>query len=90
MILAFVLLLVLVALSFEMVWLPALFCAVAAMHWTASLHLPDPLAPLYAFFIGGLTARMALALIGDVVTRRMRWRQCHRARRRQGTLRFEP
>jgi len=89
MILAFVLLLVLVALSFEMVWLPALFCAVAAMHWTASLHLPDPLAPLYAFFIIGLMARMALMFIGDVVTRRMR-SQCHRARRRQGTLRFSP
>ena len=89
MIFAFVALLVLVALSIDFLWLPTLFCAVAAMHWTASLHLDDPVAPLYAFFIVGLMARMALTFIGDVVTRRMRWR-CHRARRRQGTLRFSP
>ncbi len=71
MILAFVLLLVLVALSIEMFWLPSLFCAVAAMHWTASLHLADPLAPLYAFLIGGLIPRLVLELIRQVVARGM-------------------
>lgn len=48
-----------------MIWAAALFCAVAAMHWTASLHLADPLAPLYAFGLGALTARTVLALAVD-------------------------
>lgn len=71
MILAFVLLLVFVALSIDIFWIPALFCAVAAMHWTTSLHLSDPLAPLYAFFIGGVAARLALELIRQLYARRM-------------------
>lgn len=71
MIFAFVLLLVLIALSIDMFWLPALFCAVAAMHWTASMHLSDPLSPLYALFIGGLTARLALEFVRQTVARRI-------------------
>lgn len=43
-------------------WAPILFCAVAAMHWIASLHLSDPLASLYAFFIAGMSARVVLTL----------------------------
>jgi hypothetical protein len=45
-----------------LLWLPILFCAVAAMHWTASLHLTDPLASLYGFFAGGSVARLAMVL----------------------------
>lgn len=68
---AFVLLLVLVALSIDMVWLPALFCAVAATHWTAAMHLSDPLAPLYAFFAGGVLGRMTLELVLQALRRCM-------------------
>lgn len=71
MILAFVILLVLVALSIDLLWLPSLFGAVAAMHWTASLHLPDPLAPLYAFLMGAMAARLALDLVRRVICRKM-------------------
>jgi hypothetical protein len=67
MILLFVLLLVWVAFSIKPVWLVCLFCAVAAMHWTASLHLADPLAPLYAFVAGALLSRMAWALAADLI-----------------------
>lgn len=63
MILAFALILVIAALSFDVLWLPALFCGVAAMQWTASLHPADPLAPLYAFFVAGVAARTAIALL---------------------------
>jgi hypothetical protein len=45
-----------------LLWLPVLFCAVAAMHWTASLHLADPLAPLYAFAGSGVLGRLLLEL----------------------------
>lgn len=61
--LAFVLILVLAALSIDLLWLPSIFLAVAAMHWTASLHPADPLAPLHAFLAGGLSARAALELL---------------------------
>ena len=54
-----------------LIWAATLFCAVAAMHWTASLHFDDPLAPLYAFLGGGFTARLALALGADLLRRRM-------------------
>lgn len=43
-----------------LLWAPALFCAVAAMHWTISLHLPDPLASLYAFVAVAFISRVAL------------------------------
>lgn len=49
-----------------LIWAATLFCAVAAMHWTASLHLADPLTPLYAFGVGVLAARTAIALAIDV------------------------
>ncbi|MEY2756667.1 MAG: hypothetical protein RIR33_445 [Pseudomonadota bacterium] len=71
MILAFVFLIILVALSIDGLWLLALFGAVAAMHWTASMHLSDPLAPLYAFFIGAVAARLALEIVRSVPCRRM-------------------
>jgi len=48
-----------------LVWGPVLFCAVAAMHWTASLHLADPLASLYAFIAVALFGRCACALAAD-------------------------
>lgn len=48
-----------------LIWAATLFCAVAAMHWTASLHLRDPQAPLYAFGVGVLAARTAIALAID-------------------------
>lgn len=41
-------------------WLPVVFCATAAVHWTASLHLSDPLAPLYAGGCAGVLARIGL------------------------------
>lgn len=44
-----------------------LFCAVAVMHWTASLHLADPLAPLYAFLGAAFVARFASALAAEWV-----------------------
>lgn len=47
------------------IWAAALVCAVAAMHWTASLPLADPLAPLYGFGLGALTGRTVLALAVD-------------------------
>jgi hypothetical protein len=46
-----------------LLWLPILFFATAAMHWTVSLHLPDPLAPLYAFAGAGLAGRGALEIL---------------------------
>ena len=46
-----------------LLWAATLFWAVAAMHWTASLHLADPLTPLYAFGLAALTARTVLALV---------------------------
>ena len=46
------------------VWAPILFCGAAAMHWTASLRLPDPLAPLYAFIGAAIIARCVWALVG--------------------------
>jgi len=46
-----------------LLWPPVLFCAVAAMHWTASLHLPDPLASLYAFLAVAFAGRVVLELI---------------------------
>ena len=70
--LAFVLLAVLLAWLIDILWLPAFFCAVAAMRWTVSLHLPDPLAPLYAFCIGGVSARLALELVRQKLDRRMK------------------
>jgi hypothetical protein len=39
------------------------FCAVAAMHWTAALHLPDPLASLHAFLTAAFIGRVVLELI---------------------------
>jgi len=39
------------------------FCAVAAMHWTAALHLPDPLASLHAFLRAAFIGRVVLELI---------------------------
>lgn len=50
-----------------LVWAPVLFCAVAAMHWTASLHLADPLAPLYAFIAVAFAGRCACALAADLM-----------------------
>jgi hypothetical protein len=41
------------------------------MHWTASMHLSDPVAPLYAFFAGGVLGRMTLELALQL-TRRVR------------------
>ncbi|MDX2277204.1 MAG: hypothetical protein NW206_17295 [Hyphomonadaceae bacterium] len=70
--LAFLLLVILLALLIDILWLPAFFCAVAAMHWTVSLHLPDPLAPLYAFLIGGVTARLALEPVREKLDRWMK------------------
>ncbi len=70
--LAFFLLLVVLALFIDILWLPAFFCAVAAMHWTISLHAPDPLAPLYAFCIGGVIARLALEPVRQKVDRWMK------------------
>lgn len=67
MILAFALLLVWVAFSIRPVWLVCLFCAVAAMHWTASLHLADPPASLYAFVAGAIISRIAWALAADLI-----------------------
>lgn len=55
-----------------LIWTATLFCAVAAMHWTASLHLADPLAPLYAFGVGVLAARTAIALAIDGVVEILR------------------
>lgn len=63
MIFAFALLVVLAALAIDVLWLPSIFLGVAAMQWTASLHLPDPLASLYAFFVAGVAARTAIALL---------------------------
>jgi len=71
MIFAFVVLLILVALSIDVLWTLAFFCAVAAMNWTASLHLSDPLAPLYAFFLGCLGARLVLELIRHLIAHGM-------------------
>lgn len=70
MILCFVLLLCWVAFSIKPVWLVCLFCAIAAMHWTASLHLADPLASLYAFVAGALLSRIACALAAGLINRR--------------------
>lgn len=70
MILAFALILVLAALSIDVLWLPSIFLAVAAMHWTASLHPADPLAPLYAFFVGAMAARLTLEVLRGLVVRR--------------------
>lgn len=69
MILAFAFILVIAALSFDVLWLPALFCGVAAMHWTASLRLADPLAPLYALLVGAMAARLALEVLRRSVVR---------------------
>lgn len=46
-----------------LLWPPVLFCAVAAMHWTAALHLPDPLASLYAFLTVAFIGRVVLELV---------------------------
>ena len=48
-----------------LIWVVTLFCAVAAMHWSASLHLADPLALLYAFGVSVLAARTPIALTID-------------------------
>lgn len=67
---AFVILLFAVARGFNLgalVWAPVLFSAVAAMQWTASLHLADPLAPLYAFVTVALIGRCACALAADLM-----------------------
>jgi len=53
-----------------LIWTATLFCAFAAMHWTASLHLADPLRPLYAFLAGAFLSRMALALAVDLIRSR--------------------
>lgn len=70
--LAFLLLVILLARVIDILWLPAFFCAVAAMHWTVSLHLSDPLAPLYAFCIGGIVARLALEPVRQTLARLMK------------------
>ena len=67
--LAFALILVLAALSIDVLWLPSIFLGVAAMHWMASLHPADPLAPLYAFFAGAMAARLALEVLRRAVVR---------------------
>lgn len=67
MILLFVLLLVWVAFSIKPVWLVCLVCAVAGMHWTASLHLADPLAPLYAGVAAAFLSRFAWALAAELI-----------------------
>lgn len=69
---AFLLLVILLARVIDILWLPAFFCAVAAMHWTVPLHLPDPLAPLYAFCIGGVIARLALEPVRQKLDRWMK------------------
>lgn len=69
---AFVLFLVAIAFLIDLLWLPAIFCAVAAMHWTAGLHPADPLAPLYAFLIGAMAARLALEVLRRVAVRATR------------------
>lgn len=56
-----------------LLWLPALFCAVAAMHWTVSLHLSDPLMSLYSFLVGGLGARIVLELALRWCAARVTW-----------------
>jgi hypothetical protein len=43
-----------------LLWMPALFFAIAAMHWTVSLHLADPLASLYAFLAAAFISRVLL------------------------------
>ena len=53
-----------------MLWAPALYVAVAAMHWTASLHLADPLAPLYAFVVAAMAARFVQELVTLCIFRR--------------------
>ncbi|HWA21920.1 MAG TPA: hypothetical protein VG735_05950 [Caulobacterales bacterium] len=65
--LAFALVVVLFALAVDLLWLPALVCAVAAMQWTASLHPADPLAPLYAFLVAAFTARLTLAVAAQLL-----------------------
>jgi hypothetical protein len=72
MIFAFALFLVLAALSIDVLWLPALLTAVAIMHWTTSLHLPDPLAPLYAFIASAVMGRFLLSLAIAILTHRRR------------------
>lgn len=69
MIFAFVLILVLAALWTDVLWLPSIFLAVASMQWVASLHPADPLAPLYAFFVGAMAARLALEVLRRSVVR---------------------
>lgn len=54
-----------------LLWAPVVFCAVAAMHWTASLHLRDPLAPLYAFVACATVARAVLRIGAGYVRKRM-------------------
>lgn len=53
-----------------MLWAPALYAAVVAMHWTVSLHLADPLAPLYTFVVAGMTVRLAQELVTLCIFRR--------------------
>lgn len=69
MIIAFALILVLAALLIDVLCLPSIFLAVAAMQWMASLHPPDPLAPLYAFLVGAMAARLALEVLRRSVVR---------------------
>lgn len=46
-----------------LLWMPIVCCAVAAAQFTATLHLADPLAPLWGFLAGGLIARAALKFV---------------------------
>ena len=48
-----------------LVWALPVFAGVAAAHFVQSLHLDDPLAPLWAFFVAALIGRL---LVGQVLS----------------------